>query len=182
MTTRLLLLVCATALSASMLTSCGNGDDTTDSSGAPTRTTSTRAATDADDSGPTIPAGLYTRHLTPAEARADAGRLGLTDDQAESFVSAVSEDLAFSFKIGDGVWAQYQTVDGGQPELGDSGTFTYDAEGNWATVSNSTGCPGCLLVYQWSVGGDALTVKVVPGHDEDAISTFVTEGTYQRES
>ena len=49
-------------------------------------------------------------------------------------------------------------------------------------MSNSTGCPGCVIVYRWTLDGAQLTLEAVPGYDEDPVARFVTEGTYQRES
>jgi hypothetical protein len=187
MPTPLRSIACATLIAASLLAGCQSTGDGADTATAPTSEpstseTSTADATEADRSGPTIPAGLWTRHLTPAQARADAKRFGLTPDAVEEIAGSFSEDLAYSFKVDDGVWAQYQALDGGESTVGDSGTFTYDADGNWDTVSNSTGCPGCVLVYRWSVQGDELTLNAVPGHDEDPVALFVTEGTYQQVS
>jgi hypothetical protein len=125
--------------------------------------------------GPTIPEGMWTRHLTPHEVRTGLRQRGLPEDLAGSF----SKDLAYSIRIGDGVWAQYQALDGGSPDVGDSGTFTYDGDGNVVTVSESTGCPGCVIVGRWSLEGPELTFEVVPGHDEDDMATFVMEGVYE---
>ena len=198
MTTHLRLLACTATIAAAILTSCGNGADSHVGAGGSTATstgtTSTTASTTAsttgntaaaagpDYAGPTIPAGLYTRHMTPQEARMNAQRVGLPRKDVKGALGPATQDLAFSFKVGDGVWAQYSAFDGGEAELGDSGTFTYDADGNWSTVSNSTGCPGCVLVYRWSMTGSGLTLTTEPGYDEDPIARFVTEGTYQRES
>jgi hypothetical protein len=188
MTIRLSLLAGTIAMGTAILTGCGSGGDTADqpaestSASAPAPAATTAAADGSDYAGPTIPPGFYTRHLTPEEARTSAEGLGLTPDAIDEAVGSAADDLAFSFKVGDGVWAQYAAVDGGEPQVGDSGTFSYDADGNWSTVSNSTGCPGCVLVYRWSVQAGRLTLEVIPGYDEDPLATFVTQGTYQLDS
>lgn len=185
---------CGALLVAALFAGCQSSDDQDDAgdgAAAPASSSAVEPATPAASaettgsgySGPTIPQGLWTRHLTPQEARADARKLGLSDEELEvALEGAVTEDLAFSFKFEDGVWAQYQALDHGEATVGDSGTYTYDADGNLSTVSNSTGCPGCVGVVRWSVDGDELTLALLPGSDEDPVPNFVTDGTYQRES
>lgn len=187
MSTYLRSFVCIAALTASLLTGCGDsGDDDTGGTAEPTPAASTAdpstSPSEVAYDGLSIPQGLWARHLTPAQAHETAEQLGVAYGVIEEAVGPFADELILSYKIGDGVWAQYQAIDAGEPELGDWGTFTYDGDGNWSTVSNSTGCPGCVGVLEWSVDSDVLSLTYLPGHDEDPVSRFVTEGTWRLES
>ena len=148
----------------------------------PTAEADDNASTDPAEGtydGPTIPEGMYTRHLTRAEAERAANMHGLSADTTDEILGIFTQDLAYSFKIEGASWGQYTAVDGGEADLGDFGTFTYDEEGSWVTVSDDTGCPACVIAYHWTLEGDELTLRVVPGHDEDDFAAFVTDGTYE---
>lgn len=169
-----------TALAAVLLlalTACSPG-----SNSSPSGSSSDDPSADsnqADYLGPTIAEGLYTRHLTRADAERAANKHGLPADITDEILGIFTHDLAYSFKIEGDSWGQYAAVDGGEADLGDFGTFTYDEEGSWVTVSDYTGCPACVIVYRWTLEDGELTLRVVPGHDEDDFSVFVTEGTYE---
>ena len=110
--------------------------------------------------------------------------MGITD---QSFLSELGKDgkTTYVLKFTGDRWTQFVVEE--VPELGDLGTLAYDAKGNVAMTSASDGCPGCVGIYDWSLVGDELTLKLV-GHDstdtpeEVVIARFVTEGAFTRQS
>jgi hypothetical protein len=134
--------------------------------------------------GDVIPDGTYSRTAT----RADGEALGLEPALLDSVFSADGE-LPIEFEIEGDKWRHYVTNDAGIRELGDLGTSSYDEDGRWVTVSESTGCPGCVGILEWTYDNDTLTLSNLvtdtleldlPESDY-LIGKLVTEGVYQRE-
>jgi hypothetical protein len=67
--------------------------------------------------------------------------------------------------------------------VGDEGTVTYDADGNWVATSSGAGCPGCVQTFGWSLKGGRLTLTMLDTTEAGdpvnlLISRLVTEGEW----
>lgn len=153
-----------------------------ESTATPDATSEPDGTTESTDewAGETIPPGTYSRVAT----REQGLEMGLAEDLLDAMTGPDGE-VPLDFEVGDGQWKVYVTNDAGIRELGDLGTHSYDAEGRWVTVSESSGCPGCVGVVEWTLVGDILTLTIAdidggqpPADDE----RFVTEGEYTRQA
>jgi hypothetical protein len=139
---------------------------------------STAAGSTSADTG--IPDGNYAKTVTVAQAKA----MGIKD---QHFLDQLGADgtTTFVFKFAGTRWTEFVVEE--VPEPGDGGTLKYDANKDVVMTSESEGCPGCVYTYDWSLGGDQLTLRLV-GHDstdtpEDVVIVrFVTEGAFARQS
>jgi hypothetical protein len=174
---RLVPLAAATLVGATLLASCGDDTPRTASPADPATTTSPPASPDE-----TIPDGTYSKTVTTADARA----AGVTD---EDFLRELGKDgeTTYAFKFAGDRWTVFIIEDGAAPEPGDLGTLEYEDAGDVAMVSESDGCPQCVVSYHWRLTGDRLSLTIV-GHEstggpEDlAVVRFVTEGDFTRQS
>jgi hypothetical protein len=131
-----------------------------------------------------IPDGTYSRTAT----REDGEALGMEPALLDAVLGADGE-LPIEFEIEGDQWRHYVTNDAGIRELGDLGTSSYDKDGRWVTVSESTGCPGCVSTFEWTDDKGTLTLfdseADTLGFDlpesDRVIGLLVTEGVYQRE-
>jgi hypothetical protein len=82
-----------------------------------------------------------------------------------------------------GRYTHYVTSPAGILEVGDVGTYSYDDEGRWVVVSESTGCPGCVSVVEWTLVDEALTLTLAPDQNRDipADERAIVEGGYAQE-
>lgn len=126
----------------------------------------------------TIPNGTYTRVATHANGDA----LGL-DPQLVNEILGADGELPVSIEIEDDRWTLYVTNDAGVSEQGDLGASTYDNRGRWVTVSESSGCRGCVIAFDWTYaeGTLSLTLSPVEGREYPDGERFVTEGIYERQ-
>ncbi len=175
----------ATALAAivALLSGCGESTGSSaagsDASSTP-ETSSGATAADAPSSewtGEVIPDGTYTKTNTKADAR----RLGLPKDMISEMPDGGSR---VELKIAGDVWVVLVEEDGAML-VGDEGTATYDADGNWVTTSNSYGCPGCVATVGWTFKDQRLTLKLLDtteaGDPVDLlIGRLVMEGEWAR--
>ena len=127
--------------------------------------------------GDVIPDGTYSKTATIADAKA----LGVPKGAAtETF--GRNGKLPLEFKIADDRYVHLVEADGAMV-VGDEGTATYDPDGNWVTTSESTGCPGCVTTYGWSLEGDRLRLRMLEGTGtgdpvDVLIGRLVTEGEW----
>ncbi len=145
---------------------------------ATTPSTSPATGTDQEDGGATIPDGTYTKVVTMP----DADRLGLSRDTALEFLGEDGE-LNVELTIDGDDYAQFSD-DGDAPlTQGDGGTAAYDEAGNWVITSDSSGCPGCVTTWAWSLEGPVLSLEMIEtteaGDPENVlISRLVFEGEF----
>jgi hypothetical protein len=88
-------------------------------------------------------------------------------------------------RIAGDAYAQFGDDEDETMSVGDAGTATYDAGGNWVITSDSTGCPGCVSTFEWSLKGDRLRLKMLDTTEAGdpvnvLLSRLVTEGTWTR--
>lgn len=143
-------------LSAVLVVGGCTGDDQATSPQAPTTQQSAAPSepqsTTDEWAGDTIAAGTYSRVAT----QADAERAGLPEDLSEALLGADGE-LPMSIEIADGSWTIHVTNDASISEVGDLGTYSYDVDGHWITVSEADR----VLGYEWTLVGDVLTLTLV---------------------
>lgn len=142
-----------------LLAGCGEGSGPSGAGADPTPAPSTASAASAPDlaeAGKTIPDGSYTRTVTEA----DAQKLGLPEDRAVEILGQDGE-FVVDLRVADDNFAQFADDGDGPMTLGDGGTATYDADGNWVTTSDSAGCPGCTATWRWSYVDGRLTLKLL---------------------
>lgn len=162
---------------AEQTSSSGAGSETT-----PTATSSGASAADTPSpewTGDVIPDGTYTQTRTTA----DAERLGIPTSRATEILGDDGE-FHVELRIAGDVWAEFGDDDGSMA-LGDEGSATYDAEGNWVNTSNSIGCPGCVSTFEWSLTGERLTLEMLDTSEAGdpvgvLVSRLVMEGTWTR--
>ena len=128
--------------------------------------------------GATIPAGRYERTVTLAEAEALGADPGFIDE-------AIGPDgeLGITVEFDADTWLQQQDDDGdGVFTHGDHGTYDYDDDGQLVTTSESSGCRGCVGVFDWSFADGTLTIGLVPYDGQprpyDPIEILMTTGAY----
>lgn len=136
-------------------------------------------ASDAADqgSGATIPNGTYTRVATTATGQ----ERGLDPDIVAELLGP-DGTIVINLKIADGRWTQHGSLDSGADEVGDFGTYTYDGEGHWVTVSESGGCHGCVGVFNWKLVDGVLSLSFAEGQGSkppDDAERLMAEGEYQ---
>jgi hypothetical protein len=107
-----------------------------------------------------IPTGTYRKEIT----RADALVLGIDAKDADAMF-ATQATKTISLVVDERRWTQYES-NNGPGEVGDLGTYSYDSAGHWLTVSESSGCPRCLIAFDWQVSNGVLTLALadVAGH------------------
>ena len=66
------------------------------------------------------------------------------------------------FEIDGDRWSQFTTDDAGATSTGDFGTASYDAAGRWVTRSDTPGCLGCVLTFEWTLVDGTLTLALSP--------------------
>ena len=130
-------------------------------------------------SGEVIPDSTWTRVATRAQGR----ELGVTEGDLRAEVGPDGR-LPLTWRFEGGAWSQAgEYTDGGPMEVGDSGTFTYDAAGRLVTTSSSPGCPNCVTTIVWRITGDRLVLSLVhapTGPPPGLLGRLVTEGTWRR--
>jgi hypothetical protein len=176
----------ATVLAAivALLAACGQ-DTSSSEAGAdatPPTTTTSSGGSRVDTPGPAwtgevIPDGTYGKSATIAEAK----RLGLEKDVAAEILGEDGSQR-LEIKIAGDRYVHFVEEDAAMV-VGDEGTATYDADGNWVATSESTGCPGCVLTFGWSLNGGRLTLTMLDtteaGDPVDVlVSRLVTEGEW----
>ena len=129
----------------SVLVACGGSDETESEA---TADTATGAQGSMDTSG--FPEGSFEHIATVEEAVSN----GYTRQEARQAFGADGE-LPSTFVFEDGSWQHIVVYDDGSSEVGDHGTYT--AEGDEiAMLSESDGCPGCVVTYRWTFDGQTL--------------------------
>jgi hypothetical protein len=171
----------AVALAAAALLA-GCGEAASEGAG-PHPTTSGASPIDTPSpewTGEVIPDGTYVKTRTTADAK----RLDIPKDAAAVLLGQDGE-FHVELRIAGDAFAMLS--DDGDEALsqGDGGTATYDADGNWVLTSDSTGCPGCVQTFAWSLKGDRLTLRMLdPTEAGDPLnvllSRLVTDGAYTR--
>lgn len=125
--------------------------------------------------GDTIPVGTYERQITTADG-ADL------DPGAVADILGPTGELRTELVIEPDAWTLYVLDSNGERSVGDLGTYKYDSDGLWVTVSTSGGCAGCIVGFDWSIDGDELTLVLaeVDGHStyDDGVR-LMTEGSYR---
>jgi hypothetical protein len=172
----------ALAVAAALLVGCGGQETSSSADSAATSSTAGSSPTDRTSpewSGEVIPDGTYTKTRTAADAK----RLGIPKERAVEFIGDDGE-LHVELRIAGDSWAQFADDDGPM-SLGDEGTATYDAKGNWVATSNSSGCPGCVATFEWSLKGDRLMLTLLDTTEagdpvELLVGRLVTEGIWTR--
>ncbi|HEU4543390.1 MAG TPA: hypothetical protein VFR23_19825 [Jiangellaceae bacterium] len=135
-----------------------------------------QAAPDSAESE-VIPLGTFVK----TETREDLTAAGADESVLDQGFAGVNE-IRITWKIDDGRWTQFQSLDGQADEPGDLGTYTYDEDGRW--VLTSDGCPGCVNAIEWSFDGGVLTLSkfgVEPVDEFDAfVLTVLFPGEYEK--
>jgi hypothetical protein len=169
-----------TALVAALaLAGCSGGDDNATPSAAPEAPTTGTAT--SDDPGPEasgagrIPDGAYSKAATEA----DADAAGLSEELREESLGSDGQ-MPTTIEFDGDRWTIYVTNDAGIAEVGDLGALEYDGQGRLVTTSESTGCPGCVWVADWSLEGETLELELT-GEAVDPVEAFVINGVYSRD-
>lgn len=110
-----------------------------------------------------IPDGTYAA----VAVRSAELKKGLPVDIVDSILGP-SGKITFTLKIQGGRWAQFQTTTAGVTELGDKGTLTYQGADRLTTVSTSSGAPGGIGRFRWSVAGHTLSLTFIDPASPDA--------------
>jgi hypothetical protein len=134
------------------------------------------AADAAPSESDQIPEGTYTRVVTR-----EAGLARGLDPRIVDELLGPDGEIDIVLEIADGRWTQYQTRDNGQREVGDLGTYSYDSDGHWVTVSSSGGCRGCIGAFEWTFADGVLSLAFVPVDGEppyDDGERLMAEGDY----
>ncbi len=145
----------------------------------PAAATSAAPSGDGNDAG--IPDGTYRRVATTADAEA----LGI-DAELIGEVLGPDGETTFTIEVAGDRWTQSAVNDVGYTEVGDRGTFSYDDQGRWVTVS-AGGCRGCIGVIEWTYDDGSLTLKLIEGRTAeqlviiDPIASLVIDGTYEQQ-
>ncbi len=145
---------------SSSIVPCGPGQDT--------------ATTEPFD-GDTIPIGTYERTITTA----DGSDL---DPTIVADILGPSGEKLTELEIAADAWTLYEVTDDGERSVADLGTYHYDSDGRWITVSTSGGCSGCVIGFDWTLDGDQLTLTLAEVADHSIYDDGVrlmTEGGYQ---
>jgi TRAP-type C4-dicarboxylate transport system substrate-binding protein len=130
----------------------------------------------APDESDEIPQATYTR----VETR-DAGLARGLDPAIVDELLGPDGEIEIVLEIADGRWAQYQTQDNGQREVGDQGTYSYDSDGRWVTVSTRGACVDCIVAFEWTFANGVLSLALSPVDGEppyDDGVRLMTEGDY----
>lgn len=182
---RIIQSVTAIAAAGLLLAGCGGQTSSSAAGGAdatPTAVTSDAGAAESPTpewDGPVIPDGTYAQVRTAADAK----RLGIPRNRAAELLGD-DDEFHGELKIAGDAWAQFGD-DGGSMSIGDEGTATYDADGHWVITSASTGCPGCVSTYDWSLEDDRLRLTMLDTTEAGdpvnvLVARLVTEGTWVR--
>jgi TRAP-type transport system periplasmic protein len=136
--------------------------------------------------GSAIPDGTYEKSVTREEAVAAGVPVSFLD-QPDEFLGI--DEFHITIRLQDGHYQFLANYVGGT-QVGDRGTYTYDASGRLVKTSNSSGCPGCTSVFEWSFEEDTLVLEV--SEDEGdypdwtemdrAITRVYDAGTFQKTS
>jgi TRAP-type C4-dicarboxylate transport system substrate-binding protein len=102
----------------------------------------------------TIPPGTYSRVILRDEAIAE----GFDPELVDAMLGPDGE-LPEAIEITTDGWVHHVTNDAGFSEVGDLGTYSYDEDGRLVLTSESTGCPGCVAVVDWTLANGILTLK-----------------------
>jgi hypothetical protein len=147
---------CASGETAESAKSTGSASESTDpssTSAAPSADAPTDSPTDAW-AGEVLPDSTWTRSVTLRQAKKVAV------PQAEIPPNFGRDGvMPMTFVFEDDAWAIIITNDQGREETGDIGTFVYDDRGRLVTTSASEGAAGVVIVLEWEVAGDTLTIK-----------------------
>lgn len=146
----------------------------------------TQAACGGDDPAPqataadgdAIPAGRYVKVLD----RDTAVERGIDPEVVDEMLGTDGE-IVIVLEIEDGRWTQHERLADGSEEVGDLGTFTYDAE-VWVTVSESGGCRGCVVGFKWTVVDGVLSLALAPVEGQSAYDDpvrVIMEGDFREE-
>jgi TRAP-type C4-dicarboxylate transport system substrate-binding protein len=130
----------------------------------------------APDGSEQIPEATYTRVVTREASLAR----GLDPVIVDELLGPDGENVIV-LEIADGRWTQYETPDNGQLRVGDLGTYSYDSDGRWVTVSSSGGCRDCVAAFDWTFADGVLSLTLVPIDGEppyDDGERLITEGDY----
>jgi hypothetical protein len=125
-----------------------------------------------------IPDGTYTRVATVVDGEA----LGLDREFVEAIVGP-DRELPIALEIDGDRWTIWTTEDNGSVQ-GEGGTASYDENGRWVTVIQSSyRCPDCVQAFDWTYfdGTLTLTLLPIPAREYDDLERFVTQGTYHHQ-
>lgn len=143
---------------------CGGDDDTT-AGAEPTA----RGSSILSD-------GLWRRVVTTADAEA----AGVGPADIAQHLGADGQTV-LELEIDGDRWKQYVFEDDGRRALGDLGTWSFDDDGNWVTVSDAPGCRGCTAVIALSGTSERLTTQM-QNDTADPMERLITTGTWERQS
>ena len=156
---------------------CGGDDPAEPSATADTGTSGTGAQASTD--GSSFPEGSFEHTATVEEA---VGK-GFSEQESEEAFGPDAQ-LPMTFVFEDGTYQHIVVLDDGSSEVGDNGTYT--AEGDEVVmVSESDGCPGCVVTYQWTFDGETLglVLESDSAGEEDAHDVRLhTEYEFQKAS
>lgn len=125
-------------------------------------------------SGKILPNSTWTKTLTLKQAKkAGVPRTEIPSNFGEDGL------MPMTFAFEDDAWAIIITNDQGRPETGDLGTLAYDDQGRLVTTSNSEGAAGVVIVLDWEVAGDTLTIRATETTG-DALGNLVLSGQWAR--
>lgn len=139
----------------------------------------TQASTSSTTNERQVPDGTYRTVATRQEE--------LAKHFDPSFItSMIGSDgrMPVTIKIVGGHWDLFDVLDDGTVDHGDEGTVSYDAQRRLVLTSESSGCTGCVVTYDWTFTGSNLTLIFRselhgPAGDDRAVRV-VTEHTYQK--
>lgn len=149
-----------------ILAGCGSDDASSSASVSPVPVESDAPATAQSTVAPAgthaIVDGTYVRTVVRAEAIAAGFDAPMVDEML-----GPDGEMPLTFKFQGDRWTIFVTDDTGVIEMGDGGTQGIDDDGQLVQTSESEGCPGCVIILDWAVDGDTLTLKCAPGDNPE---------------
>ena len=134
-------------------------------------TAATAAPTTASKPQP-VPNGTYFTTATRERAKA-AG----FDDALIEEAYGPDGTLEIVLRLQNGLWTQLADYDGAALDLGDAGSYRFEAD-QMVMTSTSTGCPGCVGVMDVTFDGRQLTLQYADRTAHTSTERLMVEHTY----
>lgn len=142
-------------------------------------TVPTQSSISSSAGGRQIPDGTYRTVATRQEELAKHFDPGFITSMLGS-----DGQMPVTIKIVGGHWDLFDVLDNGTVDHGDEGTVSYDARRRLVLTSESSGCTGCVVTYDWTFTGSSLTLtfrdELHGAAGDDRAVRVVTEHTYQK--
>lgn len=146
-----------------------------------TTTTAIEATTSTSPDELAIPFGTYVK-VDTREALLSSG----TDESLIDEIFGSADEVTYTMRIGDGIWAQFVAIGDSPSEPGDGGTYAYE-DGLFLAKSESEGASGTTQAMTWQLDGDRLTLHIDWDHStapesevQREADSMVVDGVYDK--